>query len=87
MSEFLSTLPGGLVTGSVPRIAGNLTLILWAQWKNYSGPQPSDYEVLYASVPESVFPQPIVTIPRWRARVLAAVPSLRNDVTVVAVKR
>ena len=44
-------------------------------------------EVLYASVPESVFPDPIVTIPAWRARILTAVPSLRNDVAITAVKR
>ena len=44
-------------------------------------------EVLYASVPEAVFPDPIVHMPAWRARILTAVPSLRNDVAIVAVKR
>ena len=43
-------------------------------------------EVLYASVPESVFASPILDMPRWRADLLTAVPSLRNDVSVVAVK-
>ena len=43
-------------------------------------------EVLYASIPESVFPNPILDMPRWRAEILGAVPALRNDVAVVAVK-
>jgi SAM-dependent methyltransferase len=44
-------------------------------------------EVLYGSVPESVFSNPIVTIPAWQARILSAVPALRNDVAITAVKR
>jgi SAM-dependent methyltransferase len=43
-------------------------------------------EVLYKSVPEVVFDAPILDLPRWRAELLTAVPTLRNDVSVVAVK-
>lgn len=44
------------------------------------------WEVLYNSVPEEYFTEPVTRIPRWRANLLAEFPSFRNEILVLAEK-